>query len=338
MSPRAHRLRGVPMAAISAVYADRYRTRPCDGARRRRRPRPAVARRHDRRGRWIRSALDYHSLRGVETNSACRLRPTRQPDHGLPRSDVETWRKEPAEADGARRAAHLGAGRSEAHRHRDPGSTAGRPATVDGSAGHARWAGSRGDGSAFLALSGAYTGRPARPCDNQTDAFYAIGCLDSPAPPTVAAVQKLAARAAKAAPVFGASNVWLGLPCTFWPAPSDRKVGPIRAAGAPPILVIGTTDDPATPYKAAQALAHELESGHLLTYVGEGHTAYGRGDACIDTKGRRLSHLARSRAKSVPVAAARGPSDAFQRQHLYSDPGRDLTDRQILLAAFSGRA
>ena len=45
--------------------------------------------------------------------------------------------------------------------------------------------------------------------------------------------------------------------------------------------MIGNTDDPATPYEQAQALAHELSSGHLLTYVGEGHTAYGRDD-CID--------------------------------------------------------
>ena len=53
-------------------------------------------------------------------------------------------------------------------------------------------------------------------------------------------------------------------------------------AGAPPIVVLGTTDDPATPYSDAQALARELQSGHLLTFVGEGHTAYGRGNACID--------------------------------------------------------
>jgi hypothetical protein len=82
--------------------------------------------------------------------------------------------------------------------------------------------------------------------------------------------------------VFGASTVWLGLPCTFWPAKPDGTVGPIHAAGAPPILVIGTTDDPATPYESAQALSRELASARLLTYVGEGHTAYRRGNACID--------------------------------------------------------
>jgi len=143
----------------------------------------------------------------------------------------------------------------------------------------------QGNGSGLLALSDIYTGREkGGSYDDQTDAFYAIGCLDAPAPPTVAAVTRVAERAERAAPVFGASTMWLGLPCTFWPAKPDAKVGPIHAAGAPPILVIGTTDDPATPYESAQALSRDLESARLLTYVGEGHTAYGRGDRCIDEK------------------------------------------------------
>ena len=140
----------------------------------------------------------------------------------------------------------------------------------------------RGDGSALLELSDAYTGRrKGGTYDNETAAFYSIGCLDGPAPPTLGAAQQLAARAARVAPHFGASTVWLGLPCTYWPARAVGTPGPIHATGAPPIVVIGTTDDPATPYEQAQALARELSSGHLLTYVGEGHTAYGRDD-CID--------------------------------------------------------
>jgi pimeloyl-ACP methyl ester carboxylesterase len=143
----------------------------------------------------------------------------------------------------------------------------------------------QGKGSGLLSLSDMYTGRETGGrYSDLTDAFYAIGCLDAPAPPTVAALTRVAARAEQAAPVFGASTVWLGLPCTFWPAKPDGKVGPIHAAGAPPILVIGTTDDPATPYESAQALSRELASARLLTWVGEGHTAYGRGDACINDR------------------------------------------------------
>jgi pimeloyl-ACP methyl ester carboxylesterase len=141
----------------------------------------------------------------------------------------------------------------------------------------------RGDGSALLALSDAYTGRnTGGRYDNLTAAFYAIGCLDGPAPRSADAVERLAQRAARVAPDFGASTVWLGLPCTYWPVPPDGRPAPIHAPGAPPIVVVGTTNDPATPYAQAQALAGQLDSGRLLTYVGQGHTAYGHGHACID--------------------------------------------------------
>jgi predicted alpha/beta hydrolase family esterase len=56
----------------------------------------------------------------------------------------------------------------------------------------------------------------------------------------------------------------------------------VDAAGSAPILVVGTTNDPATPYAQAEALARQLEAGYLLSYEGEGHTAYGRGHGCID--------------------------------------------------------
>jgi len=141
----------------------------------------------------------------------------------------------------------------------------------------------RGDGSALLAEADQYTGRQTGGTyDNETAAFYATVCIDAPSPPTLAAVTKLAERAQRVAPHFGASTVWSGLPCTFWPVRPVGGPAPIHAAGAPPIVVVGNTDDPATPYSGAQALSGELRSGHLLTYVGEGHTAYGRGDSCID--------------------------------------------------------
>jgi pimeloyl-ACP methyl ester carboxylesterase len=141
----------------------------------------------------------------------------------------------------------------------------------------------RGDGSGLLALADDYTGRDTGgDYDNITAAFYAIGCLDGPGPRTARAVERLARRAARAAPNFGASTAWLGLPCTFWPVEADGRSAPVHARGSAPILVIGTTNDPATPYAQAQALAGELDSGQLLTYEGEGHTAYGRGHGCVD--------------------------------------------------------
>ena len=117
--------------------------------------------------------------------------------------------------------------------------------------------------------------------------------------------------------MFGASNVWLGLPCTFWPAPADGKAAPVHAAGAPPILVVGTTDDPATPYASARALTRELRSARLLTYVGEGHTAYGRGDACIDGKvdtyllSRRLPRAGHAANSAMHRASQTRSSDSI---------------------------
>ena len=70
--------------------------------------------------------------------------------------------------------------------------------------------------------------------------------------------------------------------CANWPHAFEGDLEPVRAAGAPPILVIGTTGDPATPYEWAEALAEQLESGVLITYVGEGHIAYDEGDPCIN--------------------------------------------------------
>ncbi len=149
--------------------------------------------------------------------------------------------------------------------------------------GHALNDAARSDGSGLMKLSDAYTGRKTGGTYNDlTAAFYAISCLDAPAPRSLEAVRRLAARAERVAPHFGASTTWLGLPCTFWPDRADSGPAPIHAAGAPPIVVVGNTDDPATPYVQAQSLARQLQSGRLLTFVGEGHTEYGRGSHCID--------------------------------------------------------
>ena len=70
--------------------------------------------------------------------------------------------------------------------------------------------------------------------------------------------------------------------CINWPY---QYIGPgiqaLTGAGAPPVLVVSTTGDPATPYEWGVALADQLESAQLITFNGEGHTAYGQGNRCI---------------------------------------------------------
>jgi pimeloyl-ACP methyl ester carboxylesterase len=140
----------------------------------------------------------------------------------------------------------------------------------------------RGDGSGLLILSDAYTSRhPGGDYDNNNEAFYGIGCLDGPAP-SAEDLPAVAQRVAQVAPEFGASTTWLSSPCSVWPVPPVGTPGPLQGAGAPPIVVIGTSNDPATPLKWARSLADQLESARLVVFEGEGHTAYQRGSSCVD--------------------------------------------------------
>jgi hypothetical protein len=82
--------------------------------------------------------------------------------------------------------------------------------------------------------------------------------------------------------LFGAALVWGSLACAYWPIQS-YPLPSITGAGAPPILVVGNLRDPATPYAWAQALAHDLTSGVLLGWDGDGHTAYMEGSSCVNT-------------------------------------------------------
>ena len=114
---------------------------------------------------------------------------------------------------------------------------------------------------------------------------FAVDCIDVPHPTTSAEVEALASQAADAATVLpelsGAYVRAFALPCLSWPVPASTGVEPITAAGAPPILVVGNTGDPVTPFESAEHVAANLADGHLLTYLGIGHGTY-RKDSCAD--------------------------------------------------------
>ena len=139
------------------------------------------------------------------------------------------------------------------------------------------------DGSLLLFLADQYNDRneDGTFSSNTQEAFVAINCLDNASSPDLQTMEAEAAALREAAPTVGEFFAYGGLVCAQWPHPQTGTVGPISAEGAAPILVIGTTNDPATPYAWAEALADQLSSGVLLTYQGEGHTAYGRSNACI---------------------------------------------------------
>ncbi|MFB7915195.1 alpha/beta hydrolase [Streptomyces sp. NPDC056061] len=142
----------------------------------------------------------------------------------------------------------------------------------------------KGDGSGLLSLSDSYYERePNGAYANLMFANAAVNCLDMPPAFTGApAVTRALPDFEKASPVFGRAFAWAALSCAHWPVRSTGTPHRIEAEGAAPIVVVGTTRDPATPYKWAESLAGQLSSGTLLTYRGDGHTAYGRGSECID--------------------------------------------------------
>jgi hypothetical protein len=140
-----------------------------------------------------------------------------------------------------------------------------------------------GDGSVLLQLADLYYDRDADGTysSNSTSAFWAIGCADDRGTTDVAEMRAQAAAIEQVAPTVGYFFGYGGVICAQWPVPEAGGLDDYSAAGAAPIVVIGTTNDPATPYAWAESLAGTLDSGHLLTYEGEGHTAYGRSNACI---------------------------------------------------------
>ena len=118
--------------------------------------------------------------------------------------------------------------------------------------------------------------------DNSNDAIMAINCIDRPDRGTPEEAKLLAEQWSEFAPVFGGYLAWGNIACSYWPVAASGTPKTITAHGSNPILVVGTTHDPATPYVWAQALARQLASGALLTLDGDGHTAYMQGSKCID--------------------------------------------------------
>jgi pimeloyl-ACP methyl ester carboxylesterase len=140
-----------------------------------------------------------------------------------------------------------------------------------------------GDASTLLDVADAFVGRKSSGRDDGAlEAFWAISCLDGPVVGDVAATQKVEADARRIAPRLGPFIVNNSLACSVWPVAPRPSRGRLTAAGAAPILVVGTTQDPATPLVQARTLAHLLDRSALLVVAGERHTAYASGNDCVD--------------------------------------------------------
>jgi pimeloyl-ACP methyl ester carboxylesterase len=140
----------------------------------------------------------------------------------------------------------------------------------------------RGDAQGLFSLADGYQGRLSDGTwTNLIDANLAVTCADSDQTFTQEQVRALAADWNAKYPLFGAGAAVGLYDCTPWKAP--RTPLPERdAAGAAPILVVGNTGDPVTPYAGAQEMAQDLASGVLLTWQGQGHTSYPK-TPCVTT-------------------------------------------------------
>jgi len=141
-----------------------------------------------------------------------------------------------------------------------------------------------GDGTTLMLLADAYASRQnGQYLDNSTEAIYAINCLDDPYSVEPGQVEAQVPAFEDVSPTFGRLFAWGLVSCRDIQVESSEPPLDIRGEGAAPILVVGTTRDPATPYAWAVGLADQLASGVLLSRDGDGHTAYNADNECIDT-------------------------------------------------------
>lgn len=141
------------------------------------------------------------------------------------------------------------------------------------------------DGRVFLLLADSYytyDSESQQFTSNINEAFRAITCLDSRESEVEEQMQVQNKKALQISPTFGRYWQYGGLSCHGWPYPVKQLPADYSAKGAPTMLVIGTTNDPATPYSQAKNFAENvLADAFLLTFKGEGHTAYEADNRCV---------------------------------------------------------
>ncbi|MGW0467072.1 alpha/beta hydrolase [Streptomyces sp. NPDC003027] len=141
-----------------------------------------------------------------------------------------------------------------------------------------------GDGGLLLALADSMNGRDQNGrYSNIQAANTAINCVDFKERYTLGQAKERLPEFREASPVFGDSMGWALASCSQWPVPGTWDHPDVSAPGSAPILVLGTTGDPATPYAGARAMVDALGKGVgvELTYEGTRHGAYNSGNKCV---------------------------------------------------------
>jgi hypothetical protein len=138
-----------------------------------------------------------------------------------------------------------------------------------------------GDGSTLTELADSYyQRRPDGTWGNELEAFTVISCLDARSTPTDAEYEAISGELSTIAPLLYPEDVFITSQCPYLPAAGESPVT-ITGAGAPVLLVIGNTGDPATPFASTQRMAAALESAVLVAVESNNHGGYGIND-CIN--------------------------------------------------------
>lgn len=141
-----------------------------------------------------------------------------------------------------------------------------------------------GDGTTLLFLADFYNDRSQSGSyeSNLIEANIAINCADGRFSRDAAVVEQTNAALIEAAPLFGRYFQNPQVSCSGWVEPRQVPMLDYSLGLANPILVLGTTGDPATPYQQAVALAELMSGATLITYQGDGHTVYAGLSDCVD--------------------------------------------------------
>ena len=151
-----------------------------------------------------------------------------------------------------------------------------------------------GDGGKMLAIADRFNERsPDGTYGNLVNgAFAATACIENPPAPTeILSPDPVGGQIVRLSPFFGPWEEWHGIYCAFWPE-LPRTYRPLTVRGAPPILLIGASNDPATPYVWAKSVSQQIPRSVLLTRVGNGHTSYGFSDCISAAEDAYLTNLA----------------------------------------------
>ncbi|MDV3223255.1 alpha/beta hydrolase [Intrasporangium sp.] len=141
-----------------------------------------------------------------------------------------------------------------------------------------------GSGASLLGLANTYADRVPGGgyTGNIMEVIWAVNCLDRPDSPDPETYEGYEDDFATVAPTWGPFLAWGSLACGVWPVKGENPPHEISAAGSNPIVVVGTTRDPATIYEWSVQLRDQLDNAVLVSLDGDGHTAYTRGSRCVD--------------------------------------------------------